>query len=379
MQKEGWSKGRVLRQLRASHGLDASYAKGEILGSMCTAPHEVAAAAHELFAEVNLGDPAHFPGSAQLEAEVLADLLDLFHAPRGAEGRFTSGGTEANILACWMAREKTGRRQIVVPSSGHFSFEKAAKLLDMKLVTVPTDAAGHADPAAMAGAVGPDTALMVAIAGTTELGLVDPVEALAKWCHRNDVLLHVDAAYGGYLLPFMADAHRTPVAFDFAVPGVWSLAVDPHKGAMATIPAGVLLMRDGRDWTRTAVKSPYVSTDTQSTLSGTRPGGAAAATWAVHKHLGRAGFAGLAETCLDNAAYLAAKLPGLGCELIASPELAVVTFKAGEPKALAAALAARGFNVNIVPRFAAIRIVVQPHVTRKVLDKFLAALEASLP
>ncbi len=368
-----------MRELRRARKEDATFADGSIMGSMCTAPHEVAGAAHALYSEVNLGDPAHFPGSARLEREALADMLQLFNAPRGAEARFTSGGTEANILACWIAREKTKRRQVIVPASAHFSFEKAARLLEMQLVTVPTDAAGHADPAAMAKAVGPDTALMLVIAGTTELGLVDPVEEIAKWCARNEVLLHVDAAYGGYLLPFMEEAGRKPARFDLGLAGVWSLAVDPHKGAMATIPAGVLMLRDGRDWARTAVKSPYVSTDTQSTLSGTRPGSAAAATWAVHRHLGRAGLAGLAETCLDNAAYLAARLPELGCELVASPELAVVTFRAADPAGLAAELATRGFRLNVIPRFSALRIVVQPHVTRKTIDAFLVELEACLP
>lgn len=378
VQETGWSKGRVLSALRRAHGEDSSFADGAILGSMCTAPHEVAVAAHSLFAEVNLGDPAHFPGAARLEAEALGDLLGLLHAPRGAEGRFTSGGTEANILACWMARERTKRSQVVVPASAHFSFEKATRMLGMELVTVPTAASGHADPAAMAAAVTADTALMVAVAGTTELGLVDPVEGLAKWCDRNEVLLHVDAAYGGYLLPFLEEANRKPIRFDFAVPGVWSIAVDPHKGAMATIPAGVLLMRDGRDWARTAVKSPYVSTESQSTIGGTRPGGPAAATWAVHRHLGRAGLAGVAETCLDNAAYLAAQLPGLGAELVASPELAVVTFRAGDPRKLAERLAGKGFRVNIVPRFAAVRVVVQPHVSRATVKRFLEALEECL-
>lgn len=379
MQDQGWTKSKVMAELRRTRKEDATFDKGGIVGSMCTAPHEVALAAQSMYAEVNLGDPAHFPGSARLEQEALQDLLDLFHAPRGAEGRFTSGGTEANILACWLAREKTKRRQVIVPDSAHFSFEKAVRLLDMELVTVPTEHGGHADPDAMAEAVTPQTALMVAIAGTTELGLIDPVEEMALWCYRNEVLMHVDAAYGGYLLPFMAEAGRKPVRFDFDAPGVWSIAVDPHKGAMATIPAGVLMLRDGRDWARTAVKSPYVSTDTQSTIHGTRPGAAAAATWAVHRHLGRAGFAGLAETCLDNAAYLAAQLPGLGVELIASPELAVVTFRAPQPQGLAAQLAQRGYRVNIIPRFQAIRVVVGPHVSRTAVDGFLKALQDCLP
>lgn len=378
VEEKGLSRHRVRQALRKARGDDFSLAKGEILGSMCTAPHEAAAEAHALFLETNLGDPGHFPGAAQLEREALADLLQLFHAPAGAAGRFVSGGTEANILACAIAREKTGKTEIVLSESAHFSFDKAAKFLGMTLVEVPTAPSGHADPKALAKAVTKDTALMVAVAGTTELGLVDPVEDIALWCSRNDVLLHVDAAYGGYLLPFMADASRKAVQFDFANPGVWSLCCDPHKGGMATIPAGVLLLRDGNDWGLMAVESPYVSTETQSTIMGTRPGGPVAATWAVHRFLGREGLASVAETCMDNAAYLAAQLPEMGVELVASPELAVVTFRAPDARKLMARLAAKGWRLNHVPRYKALRVVCNPHVTRDRIDKFLKALKGSL-
>ncbi len=313
MQDEGWSLREVRKALREARGKDFSFSdpaarQGDILGSMCTAPHEVAAEASALFLETNLGDPAHFPGTAQLEKEVLDDLKDLLHAPKGAAGRYLTGGTEANLMACWLAREKTGRRTILLPESGHFSFEKAARILGMKLQYVPTAASGHADAMAMARSITKDTALLVGVAGTTELGLVDPIEEFGAVAVSKKVLLHVDAAYGGYILPFMAEATRTPRAFDFSVPGVWSIAMDPHKMGMATIPGGALVLRDAKDWSLTAVESPYVSTDTQSTLMGTRPGAAVAAAWAVHRHLGRTGFASVVETCLDNAAYLAAQL-----------------------------------------------------------------------
>src|ERR1041385_3174112 len=119
--------------------------------SMCTAPHEIAAEAHAMFLETNLGDPGHFPGTARLERELLEDLKELLpapagaagrylpggseatrlawcparprrererredlkerrHAPAGAEGRYLTGGSEANLLACYIAREKTGKR-----------------------------------------------------------------------------------------------------------------------------------------------------------------------------------------------------------------------------------------------------------------------------
>jgi len=386
VQETGWSRKAVRKALEAARAEDYSFSgheprrlmrpatKGAILGSMCTAPHEAAAEANAMFLETNLGDPAHFPGTARLEQEVLADLVQILHGPPGAAGRYLTGGTEANLMACWLAREKTGRRTIVVPESGHFSFEKAARILDMQLVKVPTLPSGHADPVAMAAAVRKDTALLVGIAGTTELGLVDDIPALAEVARLRKVPLHVDAAYGGYVLPFLADATRIAKPFDFRVVGVWSIAMDPHKMGMSTIPGGALVLREGADWALTAVESPYVSTDVQSTLMGTRPGAAVAAAWAVHRHLGRDGFASVVETCLDNAAYLAAKLQEMGIELVANPETTVVTFKADDPDGLSRALAAKGLRVNVVPRLQGIRIVVNPHVTRHLLDRLLAAL-----
>ena len=375
VQDKGWSRREVRKALAAARAEDFTFDGGEILGSMCTAPHEVAAEAHALFLETNLGDPEHFPGTARLEQEVLADLRALLHAPPGAGARYLTGGTEANILACWLARERTGRRQVVLAESAHFSFEKAARLLGMDLRYVPTLPTGHADPDAMAAAVSAKTALLVGVAGTTELGLVDDIEALGEAARRRKVPLHIDAAYGGYLLPFLSDATRTPKPFDFRVAGVWSIAMDPHKMGMATIPGGALVLRDGKDWDLTAVESPYVSTGTQSTLMGTRPGAAVAAAWAVHRHLGRDGFASMAEQCLDNAAYLAANLQAMGVELAASPETTVVTFKTEDPRSLSDQLERKGFRVNVVPRLSAIRIVVNPHVTRETLRRFLDALK----
>jgi tyrosine decarboxylase / aspartate 1-decarboxylase len=264
---------------------------------------------------------------------------------------------------------------VVLPESGHFSFEKGARLLGMSLRYVPTRD-HRADPDAMARAVSKKTALMVGIAGTTELGLVDPIPELAAIARQAKVPLHIDAAFGGYVLPFLADAGHVPRAFDFSVPGVWSISIDPHKMGMAPIPGGALFLRAEKDWNATAVTTPYVSTETQSTLMGTRPGASVAAAWAVHRHLGRAGFASVVETCLDNTAYLAAQLQQRGIPLVSPPELNVVTFQTQDPEQLSRRLTDKGFRVNIVPRFGAIRIVVNPHVTRDVLERFLAALDA---
>ncbi len=350
--------------LQAARGEDAHFHDGGILGSMCTAPHELAAWAASLFQETNLGDPAHFPGTARLEREVLEDLAQLTGASGPEAVRYLTGGTEANLLACYLAREG-GASRIVVPDSAHFSFDKAARLLRMDLVRVPT-VAHRADPGAMSEHA--DEAVLVGVAGSTELGLVDPIEALAAAAREAGCPLHVDAAFGGYVLPFLPNAPP----HDLRVEGVTSIGLDPHKMGMSVIPGGALAVADAATWDTVAVETDYVSTERQSTLMGTRPGAAAAATWAVHRALGWPGYEAVVQRCMDTTRQLASGLRALGAELVAEPELNVVTFRWGDADTTAKELAAAGFRLNVVPRFGALRIVVNPHVTPEAATRFLA-------
>ncbi len=367
MQESPWTAEQVQDALKAAHDGDHKFADGSILGSMCTEPHDLARMAHNLFAETNLGDPEHFPGAARMEREVIDDLLQLLHAPEGADGRFLTGGTEANLFALYIAREATGKRQVVVPEHAHFSFEKAARMLDMELVWVPDLPDHRADANAMAAAITDDTALVVGVAGTTELGLVDPLVDLSVACSEAGVRLHVDGAFGGYVLPFLEGA----APFHFAIPGVWSISMDPHKMGRSVIPAGVLLVRDGSEWQHVAVETPYVSTDKQTQLLGTRPGAAVAATWAVHRALGRDGYRRQTHQCMEVRDHLVRGLKEAGHSLLAEPELNVVTFRVDDPIAVSQALTQEGVRVNVIPRFSAIRIVVGPHVTSYAVDRLL--------
>lgn len=374
MQESPWPAERVQDALKQAHDGDHHFADSSILGSMCTEPHDLARMAHNLFAETNLGDPDHFPGAARMELEVIHDLLQLLHAPEGAEGRFLTGGTEANLFALYIAREATGKRQVVVPEHAHFSFEKAARMLGMELVWVPDRPDHRCNVDAMAAAITEDTALVVGVAGTTELGLVDPLVDLSVACSEKGVRLHVDGAFGGYVLPFLEGA----APFHFAIPGVWSVSMDPHKMGRSVIPAGVLLVRDGTEWQHVAVATPYVSTDKQTQLLGTRPGAAAAATWAVHRALGREGYQRQTKECMDVRDHLVRGLKDAGYELIAEPELNVVTFRVEDPMAVSDALTKQGVRVNVIPRFSAIRIVVGPHVTPYAVDRLLSHLPESV-
>lgn len=388
MNKEGLPLARVIAALQQARDQDFTYQDSEILGSMCTAPDAAAQEAVRIFLETNLGDPAHFPGTQRLEQEVQQELIKLTNGESGgkdpAHAVMTSGGTESNLLAVQAAREawrertgKKGQANVVVPDSAHFSFEKARRLTDTKLVRVATDEDHRAQVDAMKEAVTEDTCLIVAVAGTTETGTLDPVSKLAQAASKMGVPLHVDAALGGFLLPFLpADGPRTE-PWDFLAPGVTTITLDPHKMGTVPVPAGALLARNRSHLQRIAVETPYVTSDHQIGLLGTRPGFAAAACWAVLQHQGQSGFQRIAERCMQNSAYVRQWLEKehLAFE---GHDLNVVLVKTSDPLKVQAALSTKGWRVNAVERLSGVRLVMMPHVNREQLDRFLPQLKESV-
>jgi len=364
----------VRTRLHAARARDSTFASGRILGSMCTAPHPVAQEAYRLFLESNLGDPHLVPGARALEEEALASLGALLHAPSGSRGAFLTGGSEANFTAVLLALRKKGGREVVLPESAHFSFDKACSWLGLRQVTARVKADGTVDVDDVRERVGKHTACVVGIAGTTELGAVDDVPALASLCADLRVPLHVDAAWGGFVIPFAKRLGRKLPDFDLRHEGVTTLAVDPHKMGLAPIPSGVLFARDAADFEPLAVPSPYVSVERQPTLQGTRPGAAAAATWAVMEHLGAEGYTHVVRECLRVTERLAKGLASLGFPPAIPPPLSIVAFRVADPVDARRRLREKGFLISLAPLTGGLKVVVGPHVTDAAVDAFLDVL-----
>jgi tyrosine decarboxylase/aspartate 1-decarboxylase len=357
-------------ELDVQRDRDASFEDGDILGSMCTAPHPEARRAYEAFLEGNLGDPSLFPGTRDLEAQAGTHLLDLVSAPSSAEAVFTSGGSEANLVALRIAREETGGSEVLLPETAHFSFRKACSILDLEPVWIPTTDGEQAEVSAVEDAVGPETACVVGVAGTTEFGTVDPLPELAAVAGEAGVPLHVDAALGGFILPFLEDLPDLDLARD----GVVSITLDPHKMGRAAIPCGGLAVASSDLAEGVAVESPYVSTAKQVHVTGTRPGAAPVAAYAAMEALGRSGYEEQARRCLRNARYLAEEARRVGATVPVDPVLNVVSVACPGPEAARDALAEAGFHVNLAPATGGIKVVCMPHVTRDRLDDLVPEL-----
>jgi len=337
-----------------------------VLSSMCTEPHPVAREAVEEFLATNPGDPATYPTVADLEAEAV-DRLGTLAGLDDPAGYVASGGTEANLQAVRIARERadTDDPNVVVPESAHFSFRKAANVLGVELRIAPLDDALRADPVAMAACTDEDTAMVLGVAGSTEYGRVDPIPDLARIADAVGATFHVDAAWGGFYLPF------TDREWGFDHAAVDTMTIDPHKVGQAAIPAGGLLVDDESLLDELAVDTPYLESTSQATLTGTRSGAGVASTVAVLRDLWPEGYRDTYERATDNAAYLADALERRGLDVV-SPSLPLVA--ADVDARLFEALRGEGWRISRTGA-GELRVVCMPHVTRSMLESFVADVE----
>ncbi|MFC6836548.1 tyrosine decarboxylase MfnA [Halomarina ordinaria] len=338
-----------------------------VLSSMCTRPHPAARAAAERFLATNPGDPGTYESVAALEREAVERLGRVASLP-DPEGYVTSGGTEANLQAVRIARNRARGRtddpNVVVPESAHFSFSKAADVLEVELRRAPL-VDYRVDVDAMAELVDCDTVCVVGVAGTTEYGRVDPIPAVAALAHDADALCHVDAAWGGFALPF------TDHAWDFADAPVDTMTVDPHKLGRAAVPAGGLLARDRSLLDALAVDTPYLESTAQVTLTGTRSGAGVASAVAAMEALWPDGYAREHERASAVAEWLAGELSYRGYDVV-DPTLPLVAVDL--PQATFEALRECGWRLSQTGAGEA-RVVVMPHVSREALSAFLTDLD----
>lgn len=372
----------ILKELEEFKSLDFKYSDGRILGSMCSEAHPFAKQVFTDFLDSNLGDPGLFRGTYQIEKEVIHLLASLLSF-EDACGNIVTGGTEANLMAMRAARNYARKyksiedAELILPKTAHFSFKKAADMLNLKIVEVDVDENYKIDLNSLKESISSNTVAIVAIAGTTELGVIDPVEDISKIAKKHDIYLHVDAAFGGLSIPFLKDIGYDYPTFDFSLDGVCSITVDPHKMGLAPIPAGGILFKDRKYLEAVAVDSPYLTIKKQSTIVGTRLGASAAATYAVMKYLGREGYTEIANQLMENTFYLKEELVNLGYNLVIEPELNIVAFNHPEISAndFEKILKEKGWMVSVASYPKAVRIVLMNHIKRKHLEEFLEDLK----
>jgi len=342
---------------------------------MCTQPHIIAKETYMKFLETNLGDPELFPGTKEIESKLISFISNLLNAPKTATGLMGSGGTESNITAIWLARKLTGKKENIIPKSAHFSFEKIASIMNINLVTIPLNKDYCMDISKIRKKISNNTATVVGIAGSTELGTIDPIPELSEICKDENIFLHIDAAFGGFVIPFLRELGYDVPDFDFSLKGVNSISIDAHKMGYSAIPLGALIIRNHKWLDEISVETPYISGKKQAGILATRSGGPVAAAYAVAKYLGREGYKNLVKRCMNTTKYTEKKINDLGLSLVVKPTMNVIGVKLKNPSKVIRKLTELGWKVNKMDRLSSIRIVLMPHITKEIIDNFIPDLE----
>ncbi|MFC7305395.1 pyridoxal phosphate-dependent decarboxylase family protein [Streptomyces monticola] len=193
-------------------------------------------------------------GATLIERRLIDWTAERIGLGPAADGIFTSGGTQSNLQALLLAREESkdagelGKLRVFASECSHFSVQKSAKLLGLSpdsVVSVPCDNTKRMRTAALARELercvreGFTPMAVVATAGTTDFGSIDPLPEIAELTERYDTWLHVDAAYGCGLLV----SHKNRHLLD-GLERADSVTVDYHKSFFQPVSSSAILVRD---------------------------------------------------------------------------------------------------------------------------------------
>ena len=277
----------------------------------------------------NMVDKDEYPQTAEIEERCLRMLAHLWNAPDATDsiGTSTTGSSEAAMLgglaAKWRwrkAREAAGldaSRPNFVCGSVQICWEKFARYFDVELRQVPMEAGVYLlTPEQVVEHCDENTIAVVATFGQTFTGLYEPVEAISRVLDDLqsrtglDVPLHVDAASGGFMAPFM----RPDLVWDFRLPRVKSINASGHKTGLAPIGVGWALWRDKTDLPDELVfQVSYLGGDSPTfNLNYSRPAAQVIAQYYEFVRLGREGYTGVQTRLHESAADIAAGIGAMG-------------------------------------------------------------------
>ena len=285
-------------------------------------------------------------GAAQVERLTVDWLRQIFGFPPEAGGTFVSGGSMANLTALAVARQTRLRGEMAdavayCSDQIHFAISRGLRVLGFapdQLRKVPSDDCFRLSLPRLRQAVAEDRAAgrrtfcVIATAGTTNTGAVDPLEALADFCQSEDLWLHVDGAYGAPAM-LTARGQRALAGMQRAD----SLALDAHKWLFQPIECGVVIVRQRRWLTETFKEQPEYLKDVEQAddernymyqgVQLTRQF-RALKLWMSFKVFGLDAISRAIEAGFDNAELAESLLRQAGCwEIVTPAQMAIVTFR----------------------------------------------------
>lgn len=294
------------------------------------------------------------PNAVRMENELIRWMCRLVGYPEGSLGNLSSGGSIANLIAFVTARDakkitsdKVKQAVIYLTEQVHHCVHKAIRIGGMGeaiVRNVPMDHRFRMDAGALAKMVETDLAegrypfLVVASAGTTDTGAMDPINDVADICEKHDLWFHLDAAYGGFfILADVENADGSTVRDSFkGIERTDSVAIDPHKGLFLSYGLGAVLIKD----VKAQMESHYYRASyMQDTLSATEEYNPADLSPELTKHwrgmrmwlplqlYGVAPFKAALKEKILLCRYFYEEIQKLGFEVGPYPDLSVCTYR----------------------------------------------------
>jgi len=195
------------------------------------------------------------PGGVAIEHELLNWMKSIFNFPESAIGNLTSGGSIANLIALTAARDKHGIKNAVIEKSViytspqvHHCIQKALRIIgleDVQIRYLELDVNSRIIASDLEQKIESDKKkglnpfVVIASAGTTDTGAIDPLQAIGNIAKENNLWYHVDAAYGGFFI--LVDKVKERFK---GIEMADSLVIDPHKGLFLPYGLGAVLVKD---------------------------------------------------------------------------------------------------------------------------------------
>ncbi len=240
-----------------------------------------------------------YPSLLNLEKEVVDFAIKHLNGDDSCCGNFTSGGTESILLAVKTARDYALSKnpniknpEILLPITAHAAFHKASQYFNVKIKMIGIDNEFKVNMKDLEKKISQNTILIVGSAPSYTYGVIDPIEDMAKIAKKHNILFHVDACMGGFILPFFKKLHIDIPNFDFSVDGVTSISMDFHKYAYAPKGASVILYKNKelRKYQIFSCSNWLGYTMINTTIQSTKSGGPLAATFALLLAIGEDGY-----------------------------------------------------------------------------------------
>ena len=287
------------------------------------------------------------PGAVRMENMMIAWLAEILGFPKTAAGNLTSGGSIANLIAIVTARDAKAirpkdieRSVIYLSQQTHHSVQKAIRIAGLNeciLRYVEMDAGCRMQVDELENVIrndkenGLNPFLIVASAGTTDVGAVDPLERIGDIASANNLWLHVDAAYGGFFI--LTDEGKQKLA---GIEKADSVSIDPHKGLFLPYGLGAVIVKDMESLRNSHYYLATYLQDAQGPADETSPSDLSPELtkhfrglrfWLPLKLLGTKPFTAALEEKLLLAKYFYREIRKLGFETECEPELSVVTYR----------------------------------------------------